>query len=189
VDHLTRGDQITEERRVDIPNINVQLRRREPYPPLSNLVVKEMVQKGAGLYMHFESEDGPAQIRFKLDFAEERLVFELFDDLTVTDAGTPEAAEAIAEIRRFSKEYFGNGQLHIYNAETGVLISRKDAYIPVNMFLDHKAADEEIARWKRLALERREGNRRYGDEVARLSTPYVVHMRVTFDMKWFTHPH
>jgi hypothetical protein len=167
---------------IDIAKINVQLRRREPYPPLSNLVVKEIGQKGTDLFMHFESEDGGARIRFKLDFAEERLVFELFNDLAIGDADTPEAAEAVAEVRRFSKEYFGNGQLQIYNAETGVLISRKDAYIPVNMWLDDKAADAEIARWKRLAVERRERNRRYGEETARLSMPYVLHVRVTFDI-------
>ena len=106
--------------------------------------------------MDFKSENGGVQIRFRLDFAAERLVFELFDDLVVADTGTPEAAEAVAEVKRFSKEYFGNGQLHIYNAKTGTLISRKDAYIPMNMWLDHEAANAEIAHWKRLAAERRE---------------------------------
>jgi hypothetical protein len=182
VDHLTRGDQIKDERMVDIPKINVQLRRRQPYPPLINLVAKEIGQKGTDLFMRFESEEGGVRIRFKLDFAEERLVFDLFNDLSVVqDAGTPDAAEAIAEVQRFSKEYFGNGQLHIYNAETGALISRKDAYIPMNIFLDHKAADAEIARWKRIAVERRERNRRYSEEMARLSVPYVLNVRITFD--------
>ena len=38
VGHLTRGDQITDGRMVDIPKINVQIRRREPYPPKSALI-------------------------------------------------------------------------------------------------------------------------------------------------------
>ena len=110
VDHLSRGDQITDERLIEIPNVSVQLRQREPYPPLSNLVAKEKGQKGTDFLLLFESEDGAVRIRFKLDFAEERLVFDLFDDLAVMDRGTPEGAEAVAEVRRFSKEYFGNGQ-------------------------------------------------------------------------------
>ena len=182
VNHLTRGDQITDERLVDIPKINVEIRRREPYPPLSNLVVKELGQEGTNCFMVFESECGGVRIHFKLDFAEERLVFDLFDDLAVADAGTPEAAEAIAEIRRFSKEYFANGQLHIFNAESEQLISRKDAYIPMNMFLDHKAADAEISHWKRLAQQRRERNQHFAKEMVRLSTPYNAQVNVEFDV-------
>ncbi|BDV33922.1 methylamine utilization protein MauJ [Methylocystis iwaonis] len=180
VDHLIRGEQITDERVVDVPKINVQLRRHEPYPPLSNLVVKEILQKRTECYMRFESEDGGVRIRFKLDFADERLHFDIFSDLAVVDTGTPQAAKAIAESRRFSKEYFGNGQLHIYNAETGALIARKDPYVPVNMHLDHEAANAEIASWDRLAVERHERNRRYGEEMVRLSTPYAVHVSVAF---------
>ena len=46
-----------------------------------------------------------------------------------------ESAEERAELLRFRKEYFGNGQLHIVDAETGQLISRKDAYLPLNMWM------------------------------------------------------
>jgi hypothetical protein len=52
-------------------------------------------------------------------------------------------------------DYFGNGRLEIYNADTGALISRKDAFIPVNMFLDQKAADCGIEELKARAAERR----------------------------------
>jgi hypothetical protein len=41
----------------------------------------------------------------------------LFRDLGVKDIGTPESAETVAELRRFEKEYFGNGQLHIVDAD------------------------------------------------------------------------
>jgi hypothetical protein len=74
----------------------------------------------------------------------------------VKDTGTAESAERVAEIKRFERDYFGNGKLHIVNADTGALISRKDAYLPLNMFLDQQAADAEIARWKALAQQRRE---------------------------------
>ena len=112
--------------------------------------------------------------RFALDFGAERLNFSVFDDVGVKDTGTPESAETIAEVRRFENEYFGNGQLQIVDAESGDLIARKDAYLPVNMYLDQDAADAEIAGWKRLAVQRRERNERYADEMARLSVSYVV---------------
>ncbi len=160
VDHLARGEQITEQHMIDIPNINVQLRRHGPYPSLSNLQVKEIGQNGSNFFMVFQLDDEALQIQFKLDFAEERLVFDLINDLSIEDDGTSESAEAIAEVKRFEKEYFGNGELHIYNAETGELISRKDAYIPLNMYVDHKAADKEIAYWKQTAKNRQEKDRR-----------------------------
>jgi hypothetical protein len=156
VEHLVRGDQITDGRPVSIPNIKVQLRGRQPYPPLSNLIPIEIGQNGTALFVHFGSEDQSVEIRFRLDFVKERLEFDMFNDVAVSDVGTPEAAETVAEVKRFLNEYFSNGQLHIYDAETGALISRKDAFLPVNMFSDRKAADAEIALWKREAARRRE---------------------------------
>ena len=116
-------------------------------------------------------------IRFQLDFGTERLIFSLFHDIAAKDTDTPELAETIAEVRRFETDYFGNGQLHIVDAKSGDLIARKDAYIPVNMYLDREAADAEIAHWKSVAAQRRDRNKRYADEMARLSVLYDV--RVT----------
>jgi hypothetical protein len=106
--------------------------------------------------MRFESKEGDVIFQFVLDFANERLEFSLFHDVCVKDTGSAESAERIAEVKRFEHDYFGNGQLHIINADTGALIGRKDAYIPLNMYLDGEAADAEIARWKALAEQRRE---------------------------------
>src|SRR5262249_25605696 len=54
VNHLTSGNQITNERAVEIPDINVQIRRRDPYAPLSNLTIKEVAQGGSVLRLRFE---------------------------------------------------------------------------------------------------------------------------------------
>jgi len=126
VGFLSRGEQVTEERTLQIPDISVRIRRRDPYAPLSNLTVKQVGQKGKLLFMRFESMEGDVIFKFALDFGNERLEFSLFRDLGVKDTGTAESAERIAEIRRFERNYFGNGELHIVNADTGELIGRKD---------------------------------------------------------------
>lgn len=185
VDHLMRGDQITDRRMVNIPKLNIEIWRREPYAPLANMVAQEIGQNGNALFLSCGSDDGNVQIRFKLDFSNERLEFDIFDDVAFSDAGTPEAAEAIAEIKRFSYNYFCNGQLHIYNAENGTLISRKDAYLPKNMLVNHQVAQAEITRWKRIAEERREFSRGYWNEMVRLSMPYVIDVEVTFSVEGF----
>lgn len=171
--HLIRGDDPSEQRDVDIPNISIQLRSKPPFAPLSNLVVKAMHRDGPhSLILLFESVDARTQFRFRLDFANERLVFNDDADVGHKDQGDADSAEERAELSRFHKEFFGNGQLRIVDAETGDLISRKDAFIPINMYLDSEAADAEIARWKALALERRERDARYADEIARHSKGY-----------------
>jgi hypothetical protein len=176
VAYLTRGEQIMDQRMLSIPYVSVRIRKRPPYAPLSNLRVKEIAQTGKVFHIRFESKSGDVAIRFQLDFGAERLNFSIFHDLGVKDTGTPESAETIAEVRRFENEYLGNGQLHIVDADTGDLIARKDAYIPVNMFLDQDAADAEVTYWKRMAEQRRDRDMRYAEEMTRLSVRYDVRM-------------
>jgi hypothetical protein len=85
------------------------------------------------VHMRFESLQGDVWFRFSLDFGAERLHFEPLSDFGAYDTGTAESAERIHEVTRFFQDCFGNGQLHIVNADTGDLIGRKDAYIPLNM--------------------------------------------------------
>ncbi|MET4170374.1 hypothetical protein ABIB99_001456 [Bradyrhizobium sp. LA6.1] len=175
VNHLVRGEEPSCAPMVDIPIVSVQLRRHPPFAPLSNLTIKEMHRDTLhSVLLIFESPDKRTQIRFRLDFPNERLVFDWERDLGHKDMGDADSAEAMAELSRFNKEYFGNGQLRIVDAETGELIARKDAFLPMNMYLDHEAADAEIARWKAFATERRERDARYADEIARHSMGYDV---------------
>jgi hypothetical protein len=174
VDLMVRGEKVEHGRMVNIPRIDVRLRRREPYAPLSNLMPLQLGQDGSLAFIRFGSDDGTVRFDVTLDFANERLVFDLFNDIAVLDTGTAEAAERLAEFRRFAMEYFGNGQLHIYDAEAGSLISRKDAFIPENMFLNHEVAEAEIAKWKLLSWLRLGAEPRFDNELRRLSTPYAV---------------
>jgi hypothetical protein len=77
---------------------------------------------------------------------------------------------------------FSNGQLHIYNADTGALISRKEAFIPMNMWLDHEAAEKDIARWKRIAAGRREWETRPNEIIRQQSSDYALDVLVTFHL-------
>jgi hypothetical protein len=124
--------------------------------------------------MRFGSKDDLIDFRVHLDFGDERLNFDWRNDFARQDDGSPESAEAIAECSRFFKEYWGNGQLRIINADTGELISRKDAFLPVNAFLDVDASDREIARWKQTALDRRESGAKFGGGFAQYAQAYDV---------------
>lgn len=174
VDYLVRGEDVTDGRMIDIPHVNIQLRRHTPYPPLANLVVKGLHRDASVLTLEFTSLDELVFFRIQLDFLNERLLFNLFTDLRYKDDGSAKAADIAAELSRFSKEYFGNGQLQVFNSETGELISRKDAFIPLNMYQDGDAADAEINRWKSIAEQRRDRDNRYGTELARHAQSYRI---------------
>ena len=179
VGHLVRGDNPPDGLIVDIPNIGVRIRKHEPYAPLSNLTIRELSSCKHNVCLVFALGDDLIRFRVTLDFAEERLHFSLFDDIGYRDDGTPEGAEMFAEVLRFQADLFGNGQLQIINAHTGELLSRKDAYIPVNMIQNPDGSDALIARWRWLARKRRHLDYLFEQEMARWAQPYDIQIRIT----------
>jgi hypothetical protein len=145
--HVQNGTAPAEQPMLEIPDISVRIRRKENYAPLDGLRCRRVGYVGKTVYMNFESLQGDVEFRFALDFGAERIVFDLFADIGVRDTGTAASAERVYEVKRFTQDYFGNGQLHIVNTDTGELIGRKDAYLPMNMYLDHEGAAEELAYW------------------------------------------
>jgi hypothetical protein len=121
-----------------------------------------------------DSLQGDVEFAFSLDFDAERIQFDVFNDIGVADTGSVESAERIHEVRRFWQDYFANGQLQIFNADTGELIGRKDAYIPLNMYFDADGAAAELAQWKAVAERRRERDRRYGEALELNAQKYDV---------------
>jgi hypothetical protein len=150
VDHLTRGEQLRDGIEIEIPDVSIRIRKRDSYKPFNRMQLDAIRQNGRVLHLRFVSTTGDVGIQVQLDFAEERLRFDLDTDLLATDTGSARAAEDMAEVSRFWMEYFMNGQLQVINAETGVLIARKDAYIPLNMSLNYEAAQAQVANWKHL---------------------------------------
>jgi hypothetical protein len=174
VGHFVRGEGVAGEPEINIPDIGVEIRGLPPYEPLASLTIKSLHHSGHIVHMRFASKNELAQFQFQLDFAEGRLKFDVFSDFGQHDDGSAESAEAIAEGSRFFKEYFGNGQLRIVDAKTRELISRKDAFIPVNMYQDADACDADIARWKRMAADRRDFASRFGDAILLYAQGYEV---------------
>ena len=67
----------------------------------------------------------------------------------------------LISIYRFLKDYVGNGKLEIYNAASGELLGRKDAYIPMNLspghfaeWIDKRVAECEVEAERRARLQR-----------------------------------
>lgn len=157
VAYLQSGEPITDQRLVDIPLINIQIRGKAPYAPLTDMIIKEIGQHAHVFHMRFSSPDGRVSLELHADFQNERMHFDWSQGVgIVPDDGSPDHLEALAELHRFQADYFGNGRLEIYNAENGELISRKDAFLPLNMFLDQESADKGIEALRNQAATRRQ---------------------------------
>lgn len=183
IGYMLDGSEPTEQKMVEVPEISVRIRRKASYPPLESLRCKDLRRQGKLLRMHFESELGDVLFRIALDFAAERINFDLFTDVGVHDLGSAQSADRIHEVKRFWQDYFANGQLHIIDTKSGELIGRKDAFIPMNIYFDADGAAEELAYWKREAELRGARERRYAEEIRWAAAGYSVNVVAAQDVE------
>jgi hypothetical protein len=130
---------------VDLPLINFRLRRSEAFPLLEGMTPVHVGLKNQRVELVYRSADGLAELIFWLNFAEERLEFDLDRSFNLYDDGSAAAARNGKERCRFIWDYFGNGEIQMWDAETGKLISRVDAFIPVNMMANLDGHIAELA--------------------------------------------
>jgi hypothetical protein len=154
VARLVNGDLQAEHGMIDIPVINVGLMEKPAFPALCNLAPAEARIVPNGLQIVFVNSGDLLKFRVNLDFKSERLHFDLFSDLQSRDDGSAAAAEIAADLSEFSMWYVGNGRLRIDDAEGGGLLSRKEAFIPLNMYQDRARAQGEVDMWRAEAKRR-----------------------------------
>lgn len=139
---------------VDLPLIDLRLRLSERFPMLESLSPVEIDIREKRVLLTYRTADDLVDLVFALNFADERLEFDLACSLTAFDDGTAAAARNGKERCRFLWHYFGNGELQFWNSETGDLISRVDAFIPLNMMGNLDAHNAEMTAWDKLIGDR-----------------------------------
>lgn len=77
VEGLRQGMPPTE-RLVDVPDISMRIRRKEPYVPLEGLRCTGLGYTGKQVRMQFQSLQRDIEVDFSLDFEGERLLFDIF---------------------------------------------------------------------------------------------------------------
>lgn len=151
---ILAGDPPAEDQQINAPIINVRLRRSSTFAPLEGM---RPLQAGFGhgrVEVAYQSEDGLVDLVFWLNFAEERLEFDFQQGIVIRDDGSVAAAQNGKEVERFFRDYLGNGELQMWDADTETLVSRCDAFIPINCYLDVDAANAAIAKWDEMIAER-----------------------------------
>lgn len=140
---------------VDIPHLRIELLNHDPYPALQKMEAIALDYWPEGIGICLQSEDRRVAMQFLLDFENERLLFNIHNDIAVGFDGTADGAQIVADVIKFTYHYESNGSLRIINDETGQLISRKEAYIPVNYFVNPDGFRERIEHWEGKAEELR----------------------------------
>jgi hypothetical protein len=139
---------------VDLPPINFRLRRSDPFPLLEGMSPVHVGVTNQRVELVYRSADGLAELIFWLNFANERLEFDLDRSFSLIDDGSVAAARNGKERCRFIWDYFGNGEIQIWNADSNKLISRVDAFIPVNMMANFDGHITELAAWDKFIADR-----------------------------------
>jgi hypothetical protein len=143
---------------VNAPILNVRLRRSTSFTPLEGMRPLQVWCENGKVEIIYQSADGLVDFVFWLNFAAERLEFDIQHGIVVRDDGSVAAAHNAKDMARFFRDYFGNGELQMWDAETGILMSRCDAFMPVNCYLDFDAATAAIDRWDPIIAERQKQN-------------------------------
>jgi hypothetical protein len=152
VSRFAGGEAVEEGRSVNLPLINVGLMERRVFPSLCNLKPIFLGKVPEGVQLVYQSENGLLTYKLVLDFKNERLLAD--DGVSLRDDGSVVAAEMAADVTDFIKFFNLNGRLRINDAETGGLLARKEAFMPVNVFINPEGFDAETARWN-VEAERR----------------------------------
>lgn len=151
---IIAGRKLPEGQMLDVPPLNIRLRKSEPFVPLEGMQPIHAGILGNKVEMAYRSADGLVEAVFLLNFAEERLEIDPETWLRVYDDGSLQAARNAREIERFSQAHFGNGEVQMWDAEKEELVSRLNAFIPVNMFFNPEGAKAALARYDAIIAER-----------------------------------
>lgn len=154
IDLIVRGSEPPPAQELDLPEINVRLRRSDPFEPLERLRPIGWAVTDAKGEIQYRSRDSRIVITFVLDFLNERLIFPLENGINFDDDGTVAAARVAKILTSFNHAYNGNGELQIWNTENGSLMSKCDAFVPVNVIFNPEGAKAELDRWNNEIVRR-----------------------------------
>lgn len=136
VEELKRGKTALDIARLPrLPRLNIRIRDSERLATFEAMHAGILDARNGRLLIQCVSEDGLVEGGLSLNFAAERMEFDPMAGLAVTDDGSPEAAMHAANVAKFTRALFLNGQLEVWNAEDQTRLGRCDPFLSVNLDL------------------------------------------------------
>ncbi len=160
VDRLRAGEGVTVGEMPSLPRLSLRVRGQkvmEGFEGLKTDIVD--ILDGQRLVLKSESDDGLVEALLILNFGEERLEFDPFEHFSVGDDGSPRAVRHGLDGVGMRRALLLNGQLEVWDAESGALLGRTDPYVGVNIDLSATANGlEKLAAELEAELQRRLGS-------------------------------
>lgn len=151
---------------IHIPAIDIGLMNKDPFPALQRLLCSKIQQEQGSAHLTFERPDRLLCVQFRLNFLEERLEFDIHNAIFGPPDDNSSAWSSIqSDLNNFLKWYYLNGCLIMTNADTKEIIARKDAFIPINCFLQPEILDRENIKWQEITKQRQEIENRISSNV------------------------
>jgi hypothetical protein len=133
VEELRRGMEVGQERLPRLPRLSIRVRNHEPLATFEAMHTEILEARNGGLVIRCVSDDGLVLGGLFLNFAAERLGFDPFEALVLRDDGSPNAAMHAVDVLILRRRLILNGQLEVWNSESGVVLGRCDPVLPVNV--------------------------------------------------------
>ncbi len=124
----------------NLPRVNIRLRDYDPFPVFENLHTEALEAAEGHLLLQCTSDDKCVRAGLSLNFAEERLEFDLIGGVELIDDGSSLAIRNALDRVKFIEKLYKNGQLEVWDAEQKILLGRCDPFIPVN--IDFRKMDD-----------------------------------------------
>ena len=144
IERIICGEEPSKDDVIDLPVVNFRLYETPPYDAFEEMTPSLAFAQDRKLFLQYSDAGGLIFLRFALNFSEERLEFDIFNGVYGRDDGSVLAAERSWDSKRFFRDYLLNGIVQIWNAHTGEILGRLDAFLPVNYFADLYACNREI---------------------------------------------
>jgi len=128
-----------------LPRLSIRLAYHDAYEPLDKMNAR-LIKIDQGIAcVECTAEDGLTQLRLNLNFALERMQVDIIGELASRDDGSALAVQAAVKVGQFKLDYFKNGILEVWNADTGRMLARCDAFLPHNVDMSGTIASFEAA--------------------------------------------
>lgn len=119
-----------------LPKFSIGEQHSEIYPTFEGMEVTAIDVNNGGLLCELTDQRKILSVLVHFHFKEERLGWDLFDRVAIMPIeASVQLYESLIDLTKFKIEMIRNGRFSIYNADTGILLGRTDAYIPVNIDL------------------------------------------------------
>jgi hypothetical protein len=129
---LGRGEAVAAHEITGFFKIHLKIADQPAHEGLVNLNVQIGHVDSGVVRLSCASDNRFIRTSIALNFPDERIIFDL-GELSVGDDGTAAAARQIAAVVHFIVDYLCNGKLQVWDANSGQMLGRRDAFIPVNI--------------------------------------------------------